>query len=243
MGERFRGEEERTSLARGSLLHGVRDGVHQAPALLRDRAPEVRVAHRVGRELEQEGMPLRLAALPGRDAPGVRAGDLLEGAVGRRGLHIPHQLVDAGGVQREEEVVLAAEVGVDRAFGEPGGVRDVVECSCGEAALEEQLARGFQQALARLQFALGPGQSGCHTDGIVIPTVSPRKPGSPGRPACFSSHTVRARMGRAVAVGLPTAHQHVRRRPGRQLARGSDDNVRQRREGAPPRASLCATAP
>ncbi len=57
--------------------------------------------------------------------------------------------VDAIVEEREEEVVLAREVGVDRALGEAGERGDIVETGTVEAVAREHHGRGFEEVPAR----------------------------------------------------------------------------------------------
>src|SRR4051794_17320436 len=101
-------------------------------------------------------------------------GELLGRRVASRLEHIAHHrelTFRALLEQREEEIVLALEVGVHRALGEPGCRRHLVECRAVEAVASEDDRRRVQQVLAghgppaiggqRLE--RGTGAVGCHT--------------------------------------------------------------------------------
>jgi len=120
-------------------------------------------------ELEVQGAPRRLprpvvveegeeVAQPvlGRD------GRAVDGAAQRR-----HLLLRTLLEQGQEEVVLALEVGVDGALGEPGGPGHLVERGAVEPVLGEDHGGGRQQAPARRLPPAGGGERQQRLDGGV----------------------------------------------------------------------------
>ena len=145
---------------------------------LREALAQLGVADDVGPELEEDGQPAVVATTPG-------------GALGRPLLDRRHRAaavqqllggldggVGAALIDREEQVLLGREVGVDRALRVAGLGRDGVDRGGVEAVRGEQPAGGFDEILAGPLAALLPRHAcDCHTVGILIPLVSECQPG------------------------------------------------------------------
>ena len=130
------------------------------------------MAQNVRPELEEDREPAVLGAAAGggcrRDPLESldRRARLREGRLDVRQCAVHSALVD-----REEQVLLGHEVGVDGALGVAGVVRDLVHRGGVEALLGEEPLGRVQQLRAGLCPALLAGECGSHTVSIQIPTV------------------------------------------------------------------------
>ena len=167
-------ETETPHIGRGveGLLDTVGDGGSKLAAVRDEPGADLVVADGTAPEVQQDELPFALLAEGlGQDAPDLEESLRAPPVGGGAGQHGANGLDPRQGLvahHGEEEVVLTGEIGVDGAFGEARGRRDLVEARAGEATLGEDLQGGIEQAAAD---GLAPGPAGPRRQG---PWASPR---------------------------------------------------------------------
>src|SRR5690606_29151704 len=126
--------------------------VSLCPTQRRQRLPRLVVTYRAGGELQAQPSPNRVVDdAPGHHtggAPGRRARVLGFADLGQYGVELT---VGALGQDGAEQLLFAAEVRVDRALAEAGGMSDVVQSGFGIAMLGEHPHRRVQQPTANFR--------------------------------------------------------------------------------------------